>query len=167
MQHYVLLPSLVIIGRLNIFLLHSPISKIKKLNSVAVVRNYTYRATAACRRSWCRKKIYLRRFFHFYLYLIIHILCNCPDSSVCMVTGYGLDSRDFTFGMGKNSFTLHLPDWLWCPNSLLSSEYRGLFLRGKAAGVWSWPLTSILCRGKEEWSYTCHPHCFFIFVIYS
>jgi hypothetical protein len=35
------------------------------------------------------------------------------------------------------------------PLSLLSNGYRGLFPRGKAAGAWRWPLTSIQCRSQE------------------
>jgi len=31
------------------------------------------------------------------------------------------------------------PDWLWGP----SRGTRGFFPRGKVAGVWSWPFTSI------------------------
>jgi hypothetical protein len=33
--------------------------------------------------------------------------------------------------------------------SLLSNGYQGLFPGGKTAEEWSWPLTSILCRGQE------------------
>jgi hypothetical protein len=35
----------------------------------------------------------------------------------------------------------------------------GSFPRGKAVGAWSWPLTSMLCRGQEWWSYTSTPPC--------
>jgi len=34
-------------------------------------------------------------------------------------------------------------DPLWDSPSLLSKGYRGLFPESKAAGAWSWPLTSI------------------------
>jgi len=37
-------------------------------------------------------------------------------------------------GQGFSSSPLH-PDWLWCPFSLLSNGYQGLFPWGKAAGV--------------------------------
>jgi hypothetical protein len=33
----------------------------------------------------------------------------------------------------------------------------GFFPRGKAAGTWCWPLTTILYWGKNEWSYTTTP----------
>jgi hypothetical protein len=42
------------------------------------------------------------------------------------------------------------PDRLRDPPSLLSNGYQGLFpWGGKAAGAWSWPLTSIQCRGQQ------------------
>jgi hypothetical protein len=34
------------------------------------------------------------------------------------------------------------PDRFWGPPNLLSNGYRGHFPRNKAAGAWSWPLTS-------------------------
>jgi len=39
--------------------------------------------------------------------------------------------------------SLPRPERLWSPPSLLSNGYQGLFPRGKAAGAWSWLLTSI------------------------
>jgi hypothetical protein len=66
-------------------------------------------------------------------------------SAVGIATGYGLDDR----GVGvwvpvwsRILFSLRRPGRLWRPPNLLSSGYRGLFLRGKASGARSWPLTS-------------------------
>jgi hypothetical protein len=36
------------------------------------------------------------------------------------------------------------------------------FPGGKAAEAWSWPLTSILCRGQEWWNCTSNPHHVFM-----
>jgi len=38
-------------------------------------------------------------------------------------------------------------DWLWVPPSLLSMGTVGSYPGDKAAGTWSWSLTSIQCRG--------------------
>lgn len=40
-------------------------------------------------------------------------------------------------------------DGLWFPPSLLSNDYRDIYLGSKAAGAWSWPLSSIKYRSKE------------------
>jgi len=59
--------------------------------------------------------------------------------------GYGLDDTgvDSRKRQERNSFFLSpCPDRLWGPPSL-SNGYQGLSPREKAAGVWSWPLTSI------------------------
>jgi hypothetical protein len=66
---------------------------------------------------------------------------HCTSYSIVgIATGYGLGGR----GVGvrvpvgeKISYCSCRPDGLWGPSSLLSSGYRG-----KAAGAWSWPLTS-------------------------
>jgi hypothetical protein len=42
------------------------------------------------------------------------------------------------------------PDRLWVPPNRLYNVYRELFPGGKAAGAWSWPLTSNSCRGQEN-----------------
>jgi hypothetical protein len=47
------------------------------------------------------------------------------------------------------------PDRLWGQTFFLSNGSS--FLGGKAAGTWSWPVTSICCRGQEWWSYTYTP----------
>jgi hypothetical protein len=67
------------------------------------------------------------------------------DSAVGIATGYGLD--DWEIGVpvpvGSRIITSPCrPDRLWGPPNLLYNEYRELFPGGKAAGPWSWPLTS-------------------------
>jgi len=54
------------------------------------------------------------------------------DSSVSIVTRYGLDGTESNTGGGEISHT-H-PDLPWAPPSLLHNWYR-VFLGGKAAGV--------------------------------
>jgi hypothetical protein len=75
------------------------------------------------------------------------------DSSVGIATGYGLDDQRFgvRVPMGARIFTSPCrPDRLGGPPSLLSNGYRSLYPRGKAAGVWNWPLTSKECWGQEN-----------------
>jgi hypothetical protein len=55
------------------------------------------------------------------------------DSAVGIATGYGLEVL-----VGSRIFSSpRRPDRSWGQFSLLSNGYRGLFPRGKAAGVWS------------------------------
>jgi hypothetical protein len=49
----------------------------------------------------------------------------------------GRDNDDIFFSSPQR------PDQLWRTPSLISNGYRGSFPGNKAAGVWSWPLTSI------------------------
>jgi hypothetical protein len=84
------------------------------------------------------------------IYLLMY---GSRDSAVGIATGYGLD--DWEIGVrvpvGSRIITSPcLPDRLWGPPNLLYNRYWGLFPGGKAAGAWSWPLTSGWCRGQEN-----------------
>jgi hypothetical protein len=76
-------------------------------------------------------------------YIYIYISHN-RVTAVGIATGYGLDDN----GVGiwvpveVRIFTSPRPDWLWGPASLLFNGYGGPFPAGKAAGAWSWSLTS-------------------------
>jgi hypothetical protein len=67
------------------------------------------------------------------------------DSVVCIASSYGLDDRGVGVRVPVGSrifFSPNRPDRLWGPPNLLFNGYRGSFPGGKAAGAWSWPLTS-------------------------
>jgi hypothetical protein len=84
------------------------------------------------------------------------------DSLVGTATGNGLGGRGLITGRGKRFFSSQRPDRLWGTRNFLSNGYRGSFLGGKAAGAWSWPLTSVSCRSQEWWSYTSTPQLVFM-----
>jgi hypothetical protein len=69
------------------------------------------------------------------------------DSSVGIALGYGLNDRDsmVRFPAGAGNFSLHhrVPNGSGSHPSSYPMGARGYFPGGKAAGVWSWPLTSI------------------------
>jgi hypothetical protein len=81
--------------------------------------------------------------------LYIHILdpTRKSDSSVGIALGYGLDDRGsrFRFLAGAGNFSLHhrVQNGSGAPSASYSMGTRGSFPGGKAAGSWSWPLTSI------------------------
>jgi hypothetical protein len=80
-----------------------------------------------------------------YMFIIITILriyIASRDSAVGKATGYGLDAWEVgvRVPVGSRIFTSPCrPDRLCGPPNLL---YRELFPGGKAAGAWTWPLTS-------------------------
>jgi hypothetical protein len=83
---------------------------------------------------------YLQQFIY---WSVLSVSTEIEDSSVCIATGYSLDDRGSIPDRGKRFFRLPCLDRLWDPPGLLFSGYPGLFPGTKAAGAWSWPLTSI------------------------
>jgi hypothetical protein len=75
------------------------------------------------------------------------------DSSVGIALGYGPDDRGprVRFPAGAGNFSLHHRIQNGSRSHPASSRMgsRGSFRGGKAAGEWSWPLTSIYCQGQE------------------
>jgi hypothetical protein len=69
------------------------------------------------------------------------------DSSVGIALGYGLDDRGsrVRFPAGAGNFSLHhrAQNGSGAHPATYPMGTRGSFLGSKAAGVWSWPLTSI------------------------
>jgi hypothetical protein len=59
-----------------------------------------------------------------------------------LLRGWTTEGLEFESRLSRFLFSPCRPDRLWGPPSLLYNGYRGLFPRGKAAGAWSWPLTS-------------------------
>jgi hypothetical protein len=58
--------------------------------------------------------------------------------------------RDSSPGRGWEIFlSPPRPDRLWSPPTCYSLGTRDSFPEGKVAGAWTWPLTSIWCRGQE------------------
>jgi hypothetical protein len=75
------------------------------------------------------------------------------SSAVGIASGYGLDDRQegVWVPVGSRIFTSsRRPNRLWGPPMLLYNVYRRFFPEGKAAGAWSWPLTSSQCRSQEN-----------------
>jgi hypothetical protein len=88
--------------------------------------------------------ISLVRFLYF-RNILLNTCLYSRDSAVGIATGYGLDDWEVGVRVPVRSrmFTSPCrPDRRWGPPNLLYNGYRGLFPGGKAAGVWSWPLTS-------------------------
>jgi hypothetical protein len=75
------------------------------------------------------------------------------DSSVGIALGYGLDDRSsrvrFPAGAGNVSLHHRVQNGSGAHPASYPMGTRGSFPGGKAAGAWSWPLTSIQCRGQR------------------
>jgi hypothetical protein len=75
------------------------------------------------------------------------------DSSGGISLGYELDDRSsrVRFPAGTGNFSLHnrVQNGSGAHPASYSMGTRGSFPESKAAGAWSWPLTSIYCRGQR------------------
>jgi hypothetical protein len=90
--------------------------------------------------------------FYYYYYYHHH---QESGSSVGIPTGYWLDGRSSNPGRCKIFLFSTASTLALGPTYTISTG--GSFPAGKATGSWSWPLTSIYCRGQEWWSYTSTP----------
>jgi hypothetical protein len=90
---------------------------------------------------------------------VLHILIfwfyreESRDSSVCIELGYGLDDRGsrvrFSAVIENFSFNHRVQNGSGAHLASYPMGTRGSFIGGKAAGAWSWPLTSIQFRGQR------------------
>jgi hypothetical protein len=110
------------------------------------------------------------RFVIIYLFPVaVVLLCNSwdykvtkksRDGSVGIVLGYGLDDRGsrVRFSAGAGNFSLHhsVQNGSGSHPASYPMGTRGSFSAGKAAGAWSWPLTSSSAE-VNAWSYTSTP----------
>jgi hypothetical protein len=88
---------------------------------------------------------------------IVHVYVIYRSQSVYWLA-FGPDDRGSFPGRGRDYFSLPpRPNRLWGPSNLLINGYRSSFLRGKAAGAWSWPLTFSQCQAWNAWSCTSTP----------
>jgi hypothetical protein len=75
------------------------------------------------------------------------------DSSVGIALDYGLDDRGsrvrFPAGAGNHSLHHRVQNSSGAHPASYPMGTRGSFPGGKAAGAWSWPLSSISCRGQR------------------
>jgi hypothetical protein len=80
------------------------------------------------------------------------------DSLIAIGMSYGQDGWGLIPSRGKRFSLLHS---IQTSSGAHPASYpvgtRGSFSSRKVAGAWSWPLTSIQCRGQEWWSYTSTP----------
>jgi hypothetical protein len=108
--------------------------------------SYTAQGYGHCLDTWTIVCLTATKFEPFILLLS---MLKSRDSSVGIALGYGLDDGGLGFNSrrGWEFFSSRLrPERLWGPPSLLSNRHQGLFLGGKAARAWSWPVASIYYR---------------------
>jgi hypothetical protein len=84
------------------------------------------------------------------------------DSSVGIVTDYGLDDREVGVRVPEGSKVFsspNCPDQLWGSPNLISNGYQGLFPGVKAAGAWNWqPTSQLVPRSTQCGSIHPLPH---------
>jgi hypothetical protein len=79
--------------------------------------------------------------------LLSYYYYYCRDSLVGIALGYGLDDRGsrVRFQAGAENFSLHhrVQNGPGAHSASYPRGTRGIFPGGKAAGAWSWPLTTL------------------------
>jgi hypothetical protein len=84
---------------------------------------------------------------------IRYYLIKSRDSSVGIALGYGLDDRGsrVRFPAGAGNFSLHyrVENGSGAHPASYPMGTGGSFPGVKATGAWSWPLSSIYCRGQR------------------
>jgi hypothetical protein len=96
------------------------------------------------------------RVSHLFMYIWRTIeplhLTQSRDSSVSIALGYGMDDRGsrVRFPARAGNFSLHhrVQNGSGAHPASYPMGTGGSFLGDKAAGAWSWPLTSIWCRSQ-------------------
>jgi hypothetical protein len=101
-------------------------------------------------------------YFNFHLPSLIfyyHLFCSFPlsllgslYSAIGIATTYELEDRGIgvRVPVGSSIFSSPLVRPTLGPTHSRSQWDPGIISRGKAAGAWSWPLTSNKCRGQEN-----------------
>jgi hypothetical protein len=81
------------------------------------------------------------------------VIQKSRDSSVGTALGYGLENRGsgvrFSAGAGNFSLNHRVQNGSGAHPASYPMGTRSSFPGGKAAGAWSWPLTSISCPGQR------------------
>jgi hypothetical protein len=87
------------------------------------------------------------------VFLSVLNILKSSDSSVGIALGYGLDDwgSKVRFPAGAGNFSLHrcVQNGSEAHPASYTMGTGGSFHGGKPTGAWSWPLTSIWCRGQE------------------